>query len=154
MKPYLFIGAVIISLYFVWREPEISRPAGVLAPDEPYQRELYTSSFREKNGYRIAPLAIFDIRTRVIASARYRFGRESDLSPVDLVLGRGAMSDSKVLQQISFSQGGRAYTWWTKAFTRRQGSDRNAQRQYAYDSGRRRDRKSAQIDSSRKHGAS
>jgi len=114
MKQFFFIGAVIVSLYFFWRESEIPRPAGVLAPDEPYQRELYTSSFRQKNGYQIATLATFDIRARVIRSSRYWFGRESDLSPVDLVLGWGAMSDSKVLQQISFSQGGRAYSWSTK----------------------------------------
>lgn len=62
------------------------------------------------------PAASFDIRARVIASARYWFGRESDVSPVDLVLGWGAMSDSKVLQQISFSQGGRAYSWRANAF--------------------------------------
>src|SRR5687767_15024732 len=117
MKPGFFIGAIIVSLYIIlWQEPEIPRPAGVLAPDEPYQRQLYTSLFREKNGYRIAPLATFDIRARVIAAARYRIGRESDLSPVDLVLGWGAMSDSKVLQQISFSQNGRAYTWRTNTF--------------------------------------
>jgi hypothetical protein len=103
MKLFFFLGATIFSLYVFWREPEISRSAGILATDEPYQREFYTSSFREKNGYRIAPLATFDIRARVISSARYRFGRESDLSPVDLVLGWGAMSDSAVLKQISFS---------------------------------------------------
>jgi hypothetical protein len=125
MKLFFFIGAVIFSLYVFWREPEIPRPAGILAPDEPYQKEFYTSSFREKNGYRIAPLATFDIRARVISSARYRFGRESDLSPVDLVLGWGAMSDSAVLKQISFSQNGRAYTWRTNSFPVPRG-DRNA----------------------------
>jgi hypothetical protein len=114
MKQFLFIGAVIVSLYLFWREPEIPRPAGVLAPDEPYQGEVYTSSFRQKNGYQITALANFDIRARVIRSSRDWFGRESDLSPVDLVLGWGAMSDSKVLQQIRFSQRGRAYSWSTK----------------------------------------
>jgi len=116
MKPLFFIGAVIIGLCVFWRQPEISRPAGVLAPDEPYQREVYTSSVREKNGYRIAPLATFDIRARVILSARYRFGRESDLSPVDLVLGWGAMSDTTVLKHFSFSQNGRTYSWRTNTF--------------------------------------
>ena len=33
----------------------------------------------------------------MIASARYRFGRAAGLSPVDLVLGWGAMSDGNVL---------------------------------------------------------
>ena len=116
MRPFLFIGAVIFSLYWFLPGSEIARAPGVLAPDEPVQRELFTSSFHEQNGYRIAPLATFDIRARVISAARYHFGREADLSPVDLVLGWGAMSDSNVLKQISFSQSGRAYTWWTKAW--------------------------------------
>jgi len=52
----------------------------------------------------------------VIASARYRFGRESDLSPVDLVLGWGAMSDTTILKHFSISQNGRAYSWRTNTF--------------------------------------
>jgi hypothetical protein len=116
MRPFLFIGAVIFSLYWFLPGSEIARVPGVLAPDEPVQRELFTSSFHEQNGYRIAPLATFDIRARVISAARYHFGREADLAPVDLVLGWGAISDSNVLKQISFSQSGRAYTWWTKTW--------------------------------------
>ena len=108
MRPFLFIGAVIFSLYWFLPGSEIARAPGVLAPDEPVQRELFTSSFHEQNGYRIAPLATFDIRARVISAARYRFGREADLAPVDLVLGWGALSDTNVLKQISFSQSGRA----------------------------------------------
>jgi len=116
MRPFLFIGAVIFSLYWFLPGSEIARVPGVLAPDEPVQRELFTSLFYEQNGYRIAPLATFDIRARVISAARYRFGREADLAPVDLVLGWGALSDTNVLKQISFSQNGRAYTWWTTAW--------------------------------------
>jgi hypothetical protein len=113
MKSFFLLGGLVICLYIFSEGSEISRPPGVLAPDEPYQREVYTSSFREKNGYRLVPLAAFDIRARVIASAGYRFGREADLSPVDLVLGWGAMSNTDVLKKISFSQSGRAYTWRT-----------------------------------------
>lgn len=113
MKEFFLLGGLLIFFYIFWEGSKISRPPGVLAPDEPYQREVYTSSFREKNGYRILPLAAFDIRARVIASARYRFGRDADLSPVDLVLGWGVMSNTDVLKKISFSQSGRAYTWGT-----------------------------------------
>jgi hypothetical protein len=111
MKPFYFFGAAIFAVYFYWQQSEIPRPAGALAPDEPVQTAIYSSSLPEKNGYRIAPLAAFDIRARVIRSERYRFGREADLAPVDLVLGWGAMSDSAVLQQINFFQGGRFYRW-------------------------------------------
>jgi hypothetical protein len=106
MKGFFIFCGLLIGLYIFWESWEISRPAGVLAPDEPYQGDVYTSSVREKNGYRITSLATFDIRARVIAASRYRLGNGADLSPVDLVLGWGAMSDTDVLKNISFSQGG------------------------------------------------
>jgi hypothetical protein len=117
MKSSLFILALMVGFYLYWEQSVIPRPAGVLAPDEPVQRAAaYPATVREINGYRVAPLASFDIRARVIRSERYRFGSVADLSPVDLVLGWGAMSDSAVLKQISFSQGGRFYHWWTSNF--------------------------------------
>jgi hypothetical protein len=116
MKGFFLFCGLLVGLYLFWENSEISRPAGVLAPDEPHQREVSSASFREKNGYRITPLATFDIRARVIARERYRFGRAADLSPIDLVLGWGAMSDTEVLKKISFSQGGRAYTWMSSVF--------------------------------------
>ena len=116
MKGFFLFSGLLICLYIFLGGLEISRPGGVLAPDEPHQRDVDTSSFREKDGYRIALLAMFDIRARVISVARYRFGRAADLSPVDLVLGWGAMSDGDVLKKISFSQGGRGYTWRTSTF--------------------------------------
>ena len=111
------IGLVILGLFYLWSGSEISRALGVLAPDEPYQKEVHSARFREMNGYRIELLASFDIRARVIATERYWFDRGSALSPVDLVLGWGAMSDSAVLQQISVSQGGRFYRWWVKSLS-------------------------------------
>jgi hypothetical protein len=116
MKASLLILALMVGFYVYWEQSEIPHPAGVLAPDEPVQLTAYTSTIREMSGYRVAPLASFDIRARVIRSERYRFGRGADLSPVDLVLGWGALSDSAVLKQISFSQAGRYYNWWTSTF--------------------------------------
>ena len=49
MKP-VFIGLLVLGLYYLWSGSEISRPPGVLVTDEPYQNEVYTSSLREKNG--------------------------------------------------------------------------------------------------------
>jgi hypothetical protein len=116
MKGFLILCGLLAGLYLFWENSEISRAAGVLAPDEPDQREVHSTSLRERNGYRITPLATFDIRARVISRERYRFGHAADLSPIDLVLGWGAMSDTAILKKISFSQGGRAYTWMTSVF--------------------------------------
>jgi len=116
MKSSLLILALMVSFYLYWEQSEIPRVAGVLAPDEPVQRAAYAATAREMDGYRVTPLASFDIRARVIRAERHHLGRVADLSPVDLVLGWGAMSDSAVLKQISFSQGGRYYHWWTNTF--------------------------------------
>jgi hypothetical protein len=111
-----FIGLVILGAYYLWSGAAISRPPGVLAPEAPYQREVYRARIRELNGYRLDALASVDIRARVLASERYWFDHGAALSPVDLVLGWGAMSDSAVLKQISISQGGRFYRWWSQTY--------------------------------------
>ncbi len=115
MKQFWFIGALLFGVYF-WSGRDIARPGGVLVPEEPVQRQVYTLRLREKNGFQIALLASFDIRARVIAVERYRFDRGAALSPVDLALGWGPMSNGDILKQISFSQGGRFYSWWAKNY--------------------------------------
>ena len=115
MREFLIIGGLLLGVYF-WSGREITRPAGVLVPEPPVQRQVSSSSFREKNGYRIALLASFDIRGRVIGAERYRFDRGAALSPVDLALGWGPISDSQVLRQLNISQGGRFYSWWAQSF--------------------------------------
>jgi hypothetical protein len=101
---------------YLWSGREIGRPGGVLVTEEPVQRQVATSLSRQRNGYQIALLASFDIRARVIGAERYRFDRGATLSPVDLALGWGPMSDSDVLKQLSVSQGGRFYSWRAKSY--------------------------------------
>ena len=115
MKEFWFIGALLFGVYY-WSGREIARPGGVLVPEEPVQHQVYTSRLREKNGFQIALLASFDIRARVIAVESYRFDRGAALSPVDLALGWGPMSNGDILKQINFSQGGRFYRWWAQKF--------------------------------------
>jgi len=115
MREFLIIGGLLFGFYF-WSGREIARPAGVLVPEQPVQRQVYSSSVREKRGFRIALLASFDIRGRVIGAERYHFDRGAALSPVDLALGWGPMSDSAVLKQLNFYQGGRFYSWSARSF--------------------------------------
>lgn len=110
MREFLIIGGLLLGFY-LWSGREISRPVGVLVAEEPVQREVYRPRTEEKAGYRIAFLASFDVRARVLATERYWFDRGAALSPVDLTLGWGAMSNSEVLQRLTISQGGRFYRW-------------------------------------------
>jgi hypothetical protein len=43
-------------------------------------------------------------------------GRESDLSPLDLTLGWGPMSDDAVLKKITIEQSNRWYHWSVESF--------------------------------------
>jgi hypothetical protein len=67
-------------------------------------------------GYRITALAEFELQARVLAREDYRFDAGADLSPVDLALGWGRMSDESVLEHIKIAQGGRFYFWYVNRF--------------------------------------
>ncbi len=86
-------------------------PPGVLAADPPVQANLSRQSAFDHGDYRIQPLATFEITARVLGKERYWFDRGAELSPYDLALGWGRMSDSAVISGISISQSWRWYRW-------------------------------------------
>lgn len=96
-----------------WQARPVQHGPGVMASAEPHQRNFSGDSFAFGD-YRLTPRARFEIEARVLARERYRSGREADLSPIDLALGWGRMSDSAVLQKIDISQSGRFYFWRTE----------------------------------------
>lgn len=111
MKKWLLIVIALALLGLLLREPgEVYQPPGVLAPKDPMQTPTTVGAW-SKGDYVITPLASFHIQARVLERERYRFGRESDLSPVDFVMGWGPMSDSNLLDTLEISQGHRWYHW-------------------------------------------
>ncbi len=111
MKRILFL-LVVATLVFVWRDwmrREIVHPPGVLVPEAPQQSGLSGEQPFEFRGYRLTPRARFVLRARVLSRKDYRWGDAADLSPMDLALGWGAMSDQAVLERVEVSQGARWY---------------------------------------------
>jgi hypothetical protein len=51
------------------------------------------------------------VRARVLSKEGYWFDRGSRISPLDLALGWGRMSDQAILGRLSVSQSGRCYTY-------------------------------------------
>lgn len=95
----------------------VARAAGVIAPDDPVQVELDApQSPITLEDATLHPLARFSLTARVLSREDYRFDAESDLSPTDLALGWGRMSDSAVLRDIDVSQSGRFYYWQVRSF--------------------------------------
>jgi len=113
----VFVVFLAFGLWKLWSEREASHPPGALVHDTPTQASIEPSAHTlSKNGYRIEPLERFTLEARVLGAERYRFGREADLSPLDLALGWGPMSDTAVLEKIEISQSNRFYFWHVEAF--------------------------------------
>lgn len=110
-----FLAIVGFGAWQYWSDRPVKVAPGVTVSAEPRQNDAGSAEFVHK-GYTIAPLQTFDIEARVLGVKSYRTGREADLSPVDLALGWGRMSDSAVLEQVDISQGNRFYFWHVKEF--------------------------------------
>jgi len=104
---------LLFGAYQCWDSREVPQPPGILAPNQPIQQEISNPEPFEFKGYRVTPLASFEIEARVLSRERYRRGREADLSPIDLALGWGPMSAQQVLDQLDISQSNRYYRWRT-----------------------------------------
>ena len=117
MRKLLFLAMAGFVAWLLYRpQPAIELGPGIRAPDSPRQALLDSPNHLQRDGYRITKLAEFALEAKVLAREDYRFDREADLSPVDLALGWGRMSDEQVLTHIDISQGGRWYRWRTAKF--------------------------------------
>lgn len=105
---FLLVVATVTA-YNNWRLRPLVHPPGVLVSVAPVQRDLRRPETFRLNDFTITRRASFDIQARVLSRETYFWGNESNLSPIDLALGWGRMSDQAVLDQISVRQGGRWY---------------------------------------------
>ena len=114
----LLVFVVVLALIGWWLSPPMARTRapGVLAPDAPVQVDLDNAAVIDHNGIALTPLAKFSINARVLSREDYRFDAEAALSPMDLALGWGPMSDSAILAEIAIHQRNRFYYWLTATF--------------------------------------
>ena len=103
----------IIALACLWgawnwysTRPLTGVAPGVAAPAEPQQTNTSEQAFQYE-GHTIEPLARIELTARVLARKNYRLDAAASLSPTDLFLGWGAMSDPMVYRQLSISQANR-----------------------------------------------
>ena len=126
LRRILQIGLLLAGLWMaieVWRT---HRSAQRLAPGADQAHKAWTSEPMQESthappftlaGYQIQPVAEFSLRARVLGREDYRFGREADLSPMDLALGWNRMADPAVYEALNIRQGGRwyRYSWSDQA---------------------------------------
>jgi hypothetical protein len=102
---------LIILVYFFYPETIITFPPGVTAPNQPKQTNLSSGKVWNVKEFKIEALAEYDIKARVLSRNNFSIGKESELSPLDLALGWGPMSDQSVIDKIDISQRNRWYNW-------------------------------------------
>jgi hypothetical protein len=109
LRKFLLLAVLGWLAWSSWSERPIHYSAGVVVQASPKQMNLRKVEQFQHEGFVISRKASFEIRARVLGKERYRFGTEADLSPVDLALGWGPMSNEQVIGQLDISQGNRWY---------------------------------------------
>jgi hypothetical protein len=86
-----------------------------LINDLPHQQMLDSAMpSLQRAGFELTPVARFEVKGRVLGQLAYDADTVAELSPVDIALGWGAMSDSRVLAHFEVSQGERFFYWRTE----------------------------------------
>jgi hypothetical protein len=113
MKKTIIVSVllVFILVYFFYPEPVVTFPPGITAPEQPKQTNLIIDKKWNVGDYTIQALAEYNIKARVLSRNNFSLGEESELSPFDLALGWGPMSDQRVMDKIDISQRDRWYHW-------------------------------------------
>lgn len=106
---------IAIAVYFFYPEKVITYPPGITAPDPPKQTSADEGKMWVAGEYTFEALASYSIKARVLSRNNFHVGKESDLSPFDLALGWGPMSDQSIIDKIDISQSHRWYRWKSEA---------------------------------------
>jgi hypothetical protein len=116
-KKLLFIFLCILSYgaYKHFQHRPVVHGVGEISPNDPIQTITKAADI-QFNGFTLTPLADYAIKARVLSTEDYSTGVESDLSPMDLALGWGPMSDEAVLNKVEISQGNHFFYWHVDAF--------------------------------------
>jgi hypothetical protein len=109
---HLVLGTVaLIATWQLLTSGPIDHDPGEIAAHEPLQSDLEAPQALTRGDFQLLPQAQFSAEVRVLSRERYRLGSLADVSPLDIAVGWGPMSDSAVLADIDISQANRFYFW-------------------------------------------
>jgi hypothetical protein len=100
----LFALAIAAGVNWYLYERPVSHPPGITVPEQPEVSAGSGETWRDDNGLRYESLARLHIRARLLSRSNVSLSGWNDISPVDLGLAWGEMSDSRVLDQLDISQ--------------------------------------------------
>jgi hypothetical protein len=109
--PILVGAGALVAGYHLVATSAVEWSPGTLVESLPQQTNLERSDPIALEGFELTPRARFKAEVRVLGRSRYWLGDLADVSPLDIAVGWGPMSDSAVLAHIEVSQSGRFYFW-------------------------------------------
>lgn len=109
LKHLLFIALLLGGGYYFWTTRPVTHGPGVVAPNEPEQKQVWRKSNIEFKDYKIEPVAEFNIEARVLSKQRYDDDARAEIAPYDFVLGWGPMSDETNLDKMMVRQERRTF---------------------------------------------
>jgi len=110
-----FLCLIAFGAYKHYQHRPVIHGVGEVASNEPIQSSTNAADI-QLNGFTLTPLADYAIKARVLSTEDYSMGTEAELSPTDLALGWGPMSDEAVLSKVQISQGNRFFYWHVDEF--------------------------------------
>jgi len=116
MKNLALVLFLIAAAWKLLVSDSVELGPGIKVAEAPMQTTLSGEENFAFKGHQITRLASFEFKAKILSKTDYSFGRESDLSPVDLALGWQNMSDESVLSEIEISQSNRWYHWRVQQF--------------------------------------
>jgi hypothetical protein len=111
VRTWLVVAIVLVAFGAArWAaQRPLAHSAGTLVSSEPLQTPPANDASFAFGDFELTPLADFQLEARVLSREDYRLGTESSLSPTDLALGWGRMSDTAVIDQLDIGQSARFY---------------------------------------------
>lgn len=108
-RPLIILILVLVTgFYQAWTQREVSHPQGILVSEMPIQKSVTAGPIKYKNVV-LDPLAEYSLKARVLSTERYWIDKMARIVPIDVALGWGVMSDTKVLEELKLWQEGRFY---------------------------------------------
>jgi hypothetical protein len=96
--------------------PAFNPPDHYIVSQPPIQKVLASNEAIFKNGYQLMLRDYFEVQGRVLSRRIYIGDARADISPIDVALGWGKMSDVSFLQQVEFIQNNRFLYWHVNEF--------------------------------------
>ncbi len=109
LKHLLFIALLLGGGYYFWTTRPVTHGPGVVAPNEPEQKQVWGKSAIQYKDYKVMPVAEFNIEARVLSKQRYDDDARAEIAPYDFVLGWGPMSDETNLDKMMVRQDKRVF---------------------------------------------